>query len=290
MKILSLIVVLSVCCYTSALPRKMKPKDFDQRQSASSYAYHSDHTGPHVLFVTGQGAPHYDNSGYHTVSGYSKPTEYQSKYDTGNGAHSYVIKHVTGGKGDYPSSKSYSHHETSPLHHRSSSYDSDEPIKAEIHDTSHESIEHEVPVAAYDSGVDSGVDSGSVEHLEEVEHDSGPAHYTHGTFHHHNGGHSDDGQSFHKGHKDTYDQDYYKKHGDKGKKSYDKAHKEAKGNKGHYDHSDAEGHHNEKGGHAKSNYDEGDKYASKHEEGYAKKGGKHGKCKVTPEKKSKVVF
>lgn len=260
--------MLSVCCYTSALPRKIKPKDFDQKQSASSYAYHSDHSGPHVLFVTGKGSPHYDGSGYHSVSGYSKPTEYESNYDSGNGAHSYVIKHVTGGKSDYPSSKSYSHHETSPLHHRSASYESEEPVvPVEVHATSHESIEHEVPIP-----YEAGIESGSVE----VEHDSGPAHYTHGTFHHHHGGHGDDGQSFHKGHKDTYDQDYYKKHGDQGKKSYDKAHKEAKGNKGHYDHSDAEGHHNQKGGHAKSHYDAGDKHASNHEEGYSKKGGKHG--------------
>lgn len=279
MKILPLLVVLSVCCYTSALPRKIKPKDFDQRQSASSYAYRSDHTGPsaaHGLFVTGNGLPQYGSSGYQSVSGYNKPTEYETNYDTSNGAHAYVIKHVTGGQSNYPSSQSFSHHETSPLHHRpsisrggsvdlTSTYDSDEPI-AQIYSTSHESIESEAPIP-----YDSGVDSGSVE----IEHQSGPAHYTHGTFHNY-GGHGDDGQSFHKGHKDTYNQDYYKKHGDKGKKSYDKAHKEAKGNKGHYDHADAEGHHNEKGGHAKSHYDEGDKYASNHEEGYSKKGGKHG--------------
>lgn len=273
MKIVPLLLVLSVCCYTNVLSRKIKPKDFDQKQSASSYAYRSDHGGPsgaHVLFVTGNGSPSYGSGGYHSASsGYSKPVEYETNYDKKNGAHSYVIKHVTGGQSNYPSSRSYSHRETSPLHHRpapiTSTYDSDEPV-AQIHSTSHESIESEVPVV-----YDGDVDSGSVE----IENQGGPVHYTHGTFHNY-GGHGDNGQSFHKGYKDTYDQDYYKKHGDKGKKSYDKAHKESKGNKGHYDHADSEGHHNEKGGHSNAHYDEGDKYASHHEEGYSKKGGKHG--------------
>lgn len=261
MKIIFLFVVLSIC-NTYGLTRVIKPKNFDQKQSASSYSYRSDHGPSQVYFVTGNGGGPQNSASFHSSS-YSKPTEYHTDVDSRNGAHSYVIKHVTGNS--YPDTNRHYKHETLPLSHAHASVEVDEPIH-----TSHEEIIEDHGPSSYDAGLDTG----SVESSEGIVHGTFPAQYSHGT--HHHGGHGDHESGFHKGYGEKYGQDYYKQHGDKGKKGYDKSHKETHGKKGHYDHADEDGHQEEQGGHTKKHYDEADKYGSNHEEGYKKKGGKHG--------------
>lgn len=252
---------------------RIKPKDYDQKMSAASYYYRTEHVEPPHSFVTGNSFP--SKSGYYTAARPISTFSSSGINQPSGGSFSYVSNHggssgsssIDGGLGHSSPIIVEPSSDTLPLHR---------PISVEVNDDSGESaVSQEVlsdgDVGSYDGG--SEVDSGSYEVAP-----LSSGHYTHGTFHHANND-GDHGSSFSKGAKNSHGSEYYERKGNKGNKSYDKAHKETQGKKGHYDHAHESGHQADKGGKKNSHYDEGDQYASHHEEGHKKQGGKHGEKK-----------
>lgn len=294
---LVLVAVISLFESLDAAAR-IKPKDYDQKMSAASYYYRTEHVEPPHSFVTGNSYP--SKSGYYTAAtdGFVPPvgSYSNSKIDQpSGGTYSYVSSHggssgSSSGGGSSSSSSSGgglgSGIESglglsSPIVHQTTSdtLPLHRPVSVEVND------DGEDEEAAVSQEVLSEGDVGAYDGDTEVEGSyevaplsSGGGDYSHGTFHHdHSGG--DHGSSYSKGGKDSHGSEYYSRKGHKGNKSYDKAHKEAQGKQGKYDNANEAGHYADNGGKKASHFDEGSQYASNNEEGYKKSGGKHGEKK-----------
>lgn len=240
LRVLLATVVLSSCCHglPNGVPRIVKPKDFDQKQAASSYFYRTEH-GPHTLFVTSNSGGSSGSSFSSLPSSvgtttFSKPFErYSTSVDPSNGAHSYVVQHVANRKSFPEVSAPISYPEkiiteSLPLHHH---------VSVEVNDDSHGIGEiGGSDIGTHDIGthdaiiVDSGLESGSVEdHSPNFAYSGGDIGGGSGASFHYGGHHGDHGSHFSDGKKSEHDSGYFEKKGHKGEKSYDKAHKESEG-------------------------------------------------------------